>query len=70
MTRQRHDGPAAEADEPRIDASEKVTGAAVYVGDLRLPGMLQGGVLRSPHAHARIVRVDTTRARRLAGGNG
>ena len=52
---------------PRIDGAEKVTGAVLYVGDLRLPGMLEGRIVRSPYAHARIVRIDTTRAERLAG---
>ena len=41
----------------RSDAVEKVTGSAVYVADIRLPGMLYGRVLRSPHPHARIVSI-------------
>ncbi|MBI4320779.1 MAG: molybdopterin-dependent oxidoreductase [Chloroflexi bacterium] len=51
----------------RIDALEKITGAAEYVGDLSLKGMLWGKVLRSPLAHARILTIDSARARRLAG---
>jgi CO/xanthine dehydrogenase Mo-binding subunit len=51
----------------RIDAAEKVTGRAVYSGDVRLPRMLHGAVVRSPHASARIVAVDTSRAARLPG---
>ena len=46
----------------RHDGVDKVTGRAVYGADLRLPGMLQGKVLRSPHAHARIRSLDATRA--------
>ena len=46
----------------RHDGADKVTGRAVYGADLNLPGMLYGKVLRSPHAHARIKSVDTSRA--------
>src|SRR5215210_5199580 len=52
---------------PRLDAGEKVTGAAEYVADIKLPGMLVGKILRSPLAHARIVRIDTSRARAVTG---
>ena len=38
----------------RHDGAEKVTGQARYGADVRLPGMLYGKILRSPHAHARI----------------
>jgi CO/xanthine dehydrogenase Mo-binding subunit len=51
----------------RIDAVKRVTGAATYTGDIRLPGMLYARVLRSPHAHARIRRVDVSRALALPG---
>src|SRR5919202_284061 len=51
----------------RTDAFEKVTGAALYVADLRLPGLLTGKVLRSPLPHARIRGIDTSRAARLPG---
>jgi CO/xanthine dehydrogenase Mo-binding subunit len=46
----------------RLDALEKVTGRARYVTDLELPGMLHARLVRSPYAHARIVRVDTRAA--------
>src|SRR5262249_27236075 len=46
---------------------EKVTGHSVYAADSRLPRMLHGAVLRSPHASARVLRLDTTRAERLPG---
>ena len=51
----------------RPDGVDKVTGRATYGADFVLPGMLWGKVLRSPHAHARIVGIDTTKARELAG---
>ena len=46
----------------RHDGVDKVTGRAVYGADISLPGMLYGKVLRSPHAHARIRSIDTSRA--------
>lgn len=51
----------------RPDGVDKVTGRAIYGADVRLPGMLYGKVLRSPHAHARIVAIDATAARALRG---
>ncbi len=51
----------------RPDGVDKVTGRATFGADMTLPGMLWGKVKRSPHAHARIVRIDTTRARDLSG---
>jgi len=52
---------------PRIDAFEKVTGTAQYTADLRLPGMLYAKLLKSPHAHARIISIDTSEAEKLPG---
>ncbi len=52
---------------PMLDAREKVTGAGKYAADLTLPGMLVGKVLHSPHAHARIVSIDTSAAEALPG---
>ena len=52
---------------PRIDAYERVTGRATYTRDVRLPGMLYGRVLRSPHPHARIRGIDVTKAAALPG---
>ena len=46
----------------RHDGVEKVTGAARYGADIQLPGMLHGKVLRSPHAHARVKSIDTSKA--------
>lgn len=51
----------------RVDAREKVTGAAIYTTDMQLPGMLVGKILRSPLPHARITNIDVTRAKRLLG---
>ncbi len=51
----------------KVDAAVKATGEAVYTDDIVLPGMLHGKTLRSPHAHARIRRIDTSRAERLEG---
>jgi CO/xanthine dehydrogenase Mo-binding subunit len=51
----------------RLDALEKVTGRVRYVTDLALPGMLHARLLRSPYPHARLLGVDATRARAVAG---
>lgn len=52
---------------PRTIEVDKVTGRARYINDLKLPGMLYGKILYSPYAHARITRIDTSRAERVAG---
>ncbi|GAB4199869.1 MAG: xanthine dehydrogenase family protein molybdopterin-binding subunit [Roseiflexaceae bacterium] len=57
----------AELSGVRRDALEKVTGQARYTVDKRYPGMLEGAILRSPHPHARILRIDTARAEALEG---
>ena len=51
----------------RVDGPLKVSGVAEYTYDKRLAGMLYGRVLRSPHAHARVIKIDTTAAARLPG---
>ena len=51
----------------RVDAAEKLSGQAVYVGDIRVPGMLHGKVLRSTLPHARIVAIDTSAAEMMPG---
>ena len=43
---------------PRVDGLSKVTGQAKFTLDVQLPGMLYGKILRSPHAHARILGID------------
>lgn len=50
----------------RVDARDKLSGSAQYVGDLHPPGMLYGAVLRSPYAHAEIESIDTSRAEAMA----
>ena len=52
---------------PKIDAWGKVTGDTRYTDDLVLPRMAFGKLLRSPHAHARITRIDTSRAKAVPG---
>jgi len=52
---------------PRVDAYERVSGAAVYPSDVRLPNMLHGAILRCPHPHARVRRVDTSAALKVPG---
>ncbi|MEM7323962.1 MAG: molybdopterin cofactor-binding domain-containing protein, partial [Actinomycetota bacterium] len=51
----------------RHDGLDKVTGRANFGADLALPGMLHGAIARSEHAHARIVRIDTSKAEALEG---
>ena len=51
----------------RHDGTDKVIGKAIYGADVRLPGMLHGQVLRSPHAHARIKSINTSKAEALDG---
>ncbi len=51
----------------RPDATDKVTGKARYAADISLPGQLIGKVLRSPHAHARILSIDISKAEALSG---
>jgi 4-hydroxybenzoyl-CoA reductase alpha subunit len=51
----------------KIDGLAKATGAAVYTDDIQLPGMLHAKTLRSPHAHARVKRVDFSKALALPG---
>lgn len=51
----------------RPDGVDKVTGRARYGADIDLPGQLVGRILRSPHAHAKILSIDTSKAEALAG---
>src|SRR5262245_51157911 len=52
---------------PRVDALEKVTGKAKFVGDIAVPGMLYGRILRSTFPHARIRSIDASQAETLSG---
>ncbi|MDP2645686.1 MAG: molybdopterin-dependent oxidoreductase [Desulfobacterales bacterium] len=55
---------------PMTDAAPKVRGTAQFTDDLTLPGMLYGKILRSPLPHAKILRIDTSRAAKLPGVKG
>jgi len=50
-----------------IDGTEKVTGSGKYTFDVVMPNMLYGKVLRSPYPHAKILKIDTRRAKRMVG---
>jgi len=52
---------------PKIDAVDKATGRAQYIQDMKLPGMLYGKILYSKFPHARIVKIDTSKAKALPG---
>jgi CO/xanthine dehydrogenase Mo-binding subunit len=52
---------------PRLDAPDKATGRAMYVDDIKLPGMLYGALLQSPLAHAKILNIDTSKSPKTAG---
>jgi xanthine dehydrogenase YagR molybdenum-binding subunit len=52
---------------PRLDGPAKVSGRAKYTYDIQRPGLLYGKILRCPHAHAKVGRVDTSRAEALPG---
>ncbi|HLB00838.1 MAG TPA: molybdopterin cofactor-binding domain-containing protein [Bacteroidota bacterium] len=59
--------PPPAGSQPKIDGVQLVTGGAQFTDDLVLPRMLRGKMLRSPHAHAKIISIDTSKAERLAG---
>ncbi len=52
---------------PKVDAPEKASGRTRYIDDINVPGQLHGAILRSARVHARIVRIDVSRARALPG---
>lgn len=64
------DGHFIGANVRRLDAPSKVSGKLKYAGDMLMPGMLHVAVLRSPHAHARIVSLDTSEAETMEGVEG
>ncbi|MBF0528391.1 MAG: molybdopterin-dependent oxidoreductase [Deltaproteobacteria bacterium] len=51
----------------RLDGVQKVTGAATFASDMVAPGMLFGKILRSPHPHAKVIKVDASQAEKLPG---
>jgi CO/xanthine dehydrogenase Mo-binding subunit len=52
---------------PRAEGSDKVSGRTLYAADVNLPGTLWAKILRSPHAHARILNIDVSKAQRIRG---
>jgi len=52
---------------PKLDAAQKAMGRAVYIQDIKMPGMLYGKILYSKYAHANIIKIDTSRAKALSG---
>jgi CO/xanthine dehydrogenase Mo-binding subunit len=52
---------------PRADGGDKVRGQTVYAADVKIPGLLWAKILRSPHPHARIRRVDISQAEKVPG---
>ena len=55
---------------PKMDAEEKVTGKAIYIHDLKIPGMLYGKILYSPHPHAKIIKHRYLQGRETSRGEG
>ena len=51
----------------RVDAFERLTGEARFTADIYLPGMLYVKILRSPHPHAKVVKIDAAKAQALPG---
>ena len=52
---------------PNVDAADKVTGKAIYTSDMKLPKMIYGKILKSPLPHAKILKIDTSKAKELPG---
>ena len=52
---------------PRVDAYERVSGSAIYPSDISLPDMLYGAILRCPHAHAKVLDIDSREAEKMPG---
>ena len=52
---------------PKLDAAQKAMGRAEYIQDIRLPGMVFGKILYSRYAHAKIIKIDTSKAKALPG---
>ena len=51
----------------RLEARDKLTGRAVYTDDMKLPGMVYGAVVRSPHARAVVTKIDLSAAEAVPG---
>src|SRR5262249_41990040 len=61
------DGGYMGAPAPRLEDARLLTGRGTFVDDLEMPGVVHAAMLRSPHAHARVTRIDAARARALPG---
>ncbi len=66
-SQQTHGTAVVGGSDPKIDAHAKATGQTVYADDIHLPRMLVGRLLRSPHRHAKILRIDVAQAATLPG---
>lgn len=64
---EKHTYSSAGTNAPRVDGVEKVTGKAIYTSDIQLPGMAHARILRSPVAHAKLIKVDASKAKELPG---
>ena len=64
---EKHTYSIAGTNAPRVDGIEKVTGKAIYTSDIQIPGMAHARILRSPVAHAKLVKVDASKAKELPG---
>ena len=61
-------GPVVGKRIPKVDSREKVTGKAIYAGDMRMPGMLYGKIVRCwEYAHARVKKLDFSAAEKVPG---
>ena len=67
MARRKEDLAVVGKNWARLDGADKVSGRSIFADDVRVPGMLFGKVVRSPHAHARIVNIDISKAEALPG---
>jgi CO/xanthine dehydrogenase Mo-binding subunit len=67
LTGERVAGPVIGGSQTRVDAADKVTGAARYAEDVKMPGLLHAAPVRSPYPHARVLQVDPCPAARLHG---
>ena len=63
----RQEGQIIGGAQTRVDAKDKVTGAALYAEDIQMPGLLFAAIVRSPYPHAQVLKVDTRPAMRLCG---
>lgn len=63
----RTDWKVIDKDTPRLESFDKISGGGVFTDDIALPGMVFGAILHSPHAHAKVLRIDAKAAAELTG---